>query len=274
MIQMAGTILAVGLLHLVVVAVARAVVRVRGAADPRKAPDAVTTFLGGCVLAASTLPLISTLRLVPGEFFLVLASFYFVIGFGVNALESLFFFTEKPRPAHALVALILAVSSAAILAFATVGSPDATPRAAQFRNLLAARSVTSWVLRFAAATASYVAAYITLGSLVWPLVRPWYTDPRHGLGMRVPGPGVLFPLQTARALLSLLALSPVIAATGGENPTLALFLALAATAGWVPLLYVPGWPRALRSIHALQISVFAAVIAVVALRLLGPRPPS
>jgi hypothetical protein len=213
------------------------------------------------------------------EAWLSLWAFTFVLGFLLIALEGLVFM-EEPEIRHAvhLVAGLCAsgVVEAAAVALGTMAAAtdlDSASLAERARAFFATRPLLNWSARFLGAAVAYMVAYMVIGSATWPFIRRFYTDPRFGLRLRIPGPFFLIGLQGGRGLATTAVLVPIVVATTPRDVCWCakLALMLAATLGLAPLLLAHRWPWQLRLAHAAEITVFAIPYALTVWLLIAPQ---
>lgn len=238
---------------------------------PRVQP--LVAIVSACLFALAVRPLAATLSLSTTGLAIALGSLLFVLGFLLSMIEASVF-SDGPssvRPRHVLGAL----AAAAIVAVATsIVTPTAGSGGGDLRENLFRwidRQGSTLHVRIAGSAVAFMLAYCVIGSIAWRFVRPWYTDPKYGLRLRVPsGPWIIL-LQLGRGLLAVLALAPLIASTSarGFDWWCRFALALTVTSAVVPLLHATEWPVKLRVIHAIEIAVFSLVYAFALQQLFG-----
>jgi len=113
------------------------------------------------------------------------------------------------------------------------------------------------------AAIAYMVAYCVLGSMAWRFIGPYYTDPAHGLRLRVPSAAVILPLQVGRGLVATTVLLPFLLSATEQDLQwwLGLSVSLALVAAVVPLLNARDWPCYLRLVHGIEIALFCFVQA-------------
>jgi len=135
------------------------------------------------------------------------------------------------------------------------------PAAEKYRSLpslaviLGKRSLWSWIWRALLIAALYVPTYLTFGSLIYPLVKPYYTNPAYGLNLTTPSLGPFIVLELVRGLLYVVTLLPVLAVTRGSRwqTFLYVFVFTGLFNGW-QLVANLTWPAQLRLAHTAEIT--------------------
>lgn len=199
----------------------------------------------------------------------------YVIQF-LNPLIEGYFFTTLLEDATQLVgALILTLllslvyAAAAGFLFAPTGAPQ--PWREAFRSYFGSRPAPDWIWRFVVAGASWPLIYFAFGSLVGPIVTPYYTDPNSGYNLVLPSVEVLLVIQAVRGFLYVGALVPLLSALrlGTRSLTLALTGLLYVGGGVAIFIIVETFPPVLRLVHGLEIFADSLVFGVVIALLLG-----
>ena len=238
----------------------------------RTRPRWGASFMSGSLLALVTHPLVGSLRLSPAGLGVALWLLFFVVGFLLSMIEAVVF-TEGPSSigmrdvgGAAVISAVAAVVAALVMKPASPGSV-----VENLRRWVEAFGWTECALRVVLMAVAFMVAYNVIGSLTWPFVRPYYTDPKHGLRLRIPRAGVIIPLQVGRGLIAAIALAPLIASSTTQGMTWwgQFSLALAVTAGVVPLLNAVAWPIYLRVAQGVEIVVFSVVHAFALWRILA-----
>lgn len=122
-------------------------------------------------------------------------------------------------------------------------------------TILGQRPLWSWVWRALLIAVLYVPTYLTFGSLIYPLVKPYYTNPAYGLNLTIPGLGPFIVLELVRGLLYVVTLLPVLAATRNSRwqTFLYVFVFTGIFNGWQLVVNLT-WPTQLRFAHTAEIT--------------------
>lgn len=122
-------------------------------------------------------------------------------------------------------------------------------------TILRQRPLWSWTWRTLLVAALYVPTYLTFGSLIYPIVKPYYTNPAYGLHLTTPSLGPFIVLELVRGLLYVIALLPVLAVTRGSRwqTLLYVFVFTGMFNGW-QLIVNLSWPAQLRFAHTAEIT--------------------
>lgn len=212
--------------------------------------------LDGMLITAVISFLATRLPYRPWVRFLAIFVPFFWIDAGGNTLELQFFSTYQ------LPAIINTWIDSIVVTLLIVGAFTwLFPAAERYRGapglfaLLGKRSLWSWAWRSLLVALLYIPAYLTFGSLIYPLVRPYYTNPAYGLNLTTPSLGTLLVLELVRGLLYVVALLPVLAVTRGSRwQTLwYVFVFLGMFNAW-QLAVNLSWPVSLRFGHAAEIT--------------------
>jgi len=221
-----------------------------------------TGLISGMLLGLGVIPLCGSLQLSPLWITAVFWLYILVFGFVLSFIEAAVF-TAGPSPIRKsdLCGAVLASGLVAgVLAGFATTNQTGSPLAAIEAHVLEV-GYAALIGRIALAATAFMVIYNVVGTSTWPFVRRYYTDGSPGLRLRIPKPGVIIPLQLARGLLATLVLLPILLtcpARGFEGWAL-IALAVGLTSGVVPCMNAPGWPIYLRAVHAVEISIFAAL---------------
>ncbi|MEM2990624.1 MAG: hypothetical protein QXQ02_05510, partial [Halobacteria archaeon] len=163
----------------------------------------ILLFIGG-ILIAITAGTLSTMLEVPlaqriGILFLTLYMFSYLIGAPEVALFTtysmsfqLFILFEQ-----FVINLIIAVAVGVLF------QPREIKRDLfrEFRRYFSGRSSSEWVWRFALASVLFIPIYYFFGFLFSPITGPYYNNPELGLGLVIPSPEIVVPVELGRGLL-------------------------------------------------------------------------
>jgi hypothetical protein len=194
-----------------------------------------------------------------------------VVGFLNNYVEGFFFTNMFDRLAVLVQSVTSALISSAISAAAAAlllgyGTASITT---SFKDHLATRRTTSWILRIFVGSAAYFPIYFFFGALITPFILPYYNNPSFGL--RIPPFAVMIPVELFRGFVYTLVLLPLLATMVGSGTT--KFIALAATlyipGGLIALLGNPLMPAQIIPFHALEILADSMVYGLVLSRILS-----
>jgi hypothetical protein len=181
---------------------------------------------------------------------------FFWIDAGGNTLELMFFST------FTVPAVINTwIDSIAVSLLLTAMFVWLLPAAEKYRGapalatLLKQRPLWSWVWRSLLVAVMYVPTYLTFGSLIYPIVKPYYTNPAYGLNLTTPALGPFIVLELVRGLLYVVALLPVLAVTRGSRwqTLLYVFVFTGMFNSW-QLVANLTWPAQLRFAHTAEIT--------------------
>lgn len=238
--------------------------------DPQQA--LIGTFLAGLVYGVVMGSLSVRLPIPTWQRLTILFALAYGLNSVLNGLEAVFFSTYV-APDQFITLLVIGLSQLAPAGLAALlFAPQAvtTTLGRLVRNTLAARAPLSWIWRALLAGVLFVPVYLFFGSLIAPIVVPYYTE-AAGTGLAVPGFGVMLPLEVVRGVLFILILFPLVAVFQGPRRRLWLWLGLviAAFIGWAPLLGGSFLPLTLRLVHGLEITADSFVHAALIAWLLG-----
>jgi hypothetical protein len=189
-----------------------------------------------------------------------------------NLLEGFFFTTRIPTTAHFAgavgIGLLITLAEAGSAVFLFPAAECSVRFRDRRREYLRQRPRSTWLWRIGLASALYLPIYYTFGSLVSPVVMPYYTATDSGLGLTVPAVEVILLLELLHGLLIVGAVLPLIAAlaVGKKRLFLTLVPLLFVAGAAAPILVSEALPPLLRVVHGLEIFadvvVFSAVIAL------------
>lgn len=253
-------VLLVGFLYLLSTMITSSIGLAMGVLTATEGLDAgllfILLFIGG-ILIAITAGTLSTMLEVPlaqriGILFLTLYMFSYLIGAPEVALFTtysmsfqLFILFEQ-----FVINLIIAVAVGVLF------QPREIKRDLfrEFRRYFSGRSSSEWVWRFALASVLFIPIYYFFGFLFSPITGPYYNNPELGLGLVIPSPEIVVPVELGRGLLYAATFVPLLALVRLPRWRLALLLGvvLAIFGAVVPQLVNVGWPVELRIGHGVE----------------------
>jgi hypothetical protein len=220
--------------------------------------------VAGCLFALAVRPIVASLHLSTPGLILSLWLLLFVLGFLLSMIEA-WAFADGPSPVGTRDVLGALAASAVVASVAGLMIRSASPGSllTNVRQWIEPFGWRGFAVRLFCADLAFMVAYCVIGTVAWRFVRPYYSDPKLGLRLRVPSGPVVVLLQLGRGLLALVALLPLLASSSarGFDGWVRFSLALAVTSGVVPLLGAAGWPAYLRVVHGVEIVVFDLVFA-------------
>lgn len=136
---------------------------------------------------------------------------------------------------------------------------------------LGQRKASEWSWRIVLAALSWLLFYFIFGSIVAPVVLPYYTDPSSGYHLRLPSVEIVISIQALRGFIYVGALLPVIACLKVEMKRLLLFITgfLYIGGGLAIFVIVEAFPVILRTVHGLEIFADSLLFGIVITYLLG-----
>jgi hypothetical protein len=226
----------------------------------------VSSILLGVILG----PMASRLTLTRGQHFILWTSLIF-FNMGSVAIEGAYFvpgLVTVPIPVL-LAQQALASACAALvitLTFASIGRPRSS-----WSDALRTRPWISWLWRFIASAASYLAFYYVFGAINYALVtKPYYE--MHAGGLAAPAPEPVLMAELVRAPLIILSVLLFLLSTRGTRRQLMVRTGwlLFAVGGIFPLvLQISVLPILLLAASAVEIFCQNFLTGAVAARLMG-----
>ncbi len=143
-------------------------------------------------------------------------------------------------------------------------------------NQLRREYITGWTssqfeMRFIVASMMWLVIYYTIGSIIAPLVLPYYTDGSVGYSLALPAVEIVILLQTIRGFIYVLSVLPIVISANLNKKSLAIIL--------VALLYIAGalavfviseqFPVFLRIVHGIELFVDSLIAGIVIAYILG-----
>jgi len=137
------------------------------------------------------------------------------------------------------------------------------------RRFFADRPTGEWMWRVAAAIGAFPIIYWTFGSMIAPLVRPYYEQGQFALAL--PGAGEIILVQLLRSVLFLVAALPILVLAAGSrrNLILALGLAFYILVGLFGMIQMYWLAPTLLVLHNVEILADSMVYALALVLLLG-----
>ncbi len=199
----------------------------------------------------------------------------FIIQWFNNMIEGYLFttmLTEALLLAAALLGLLISFLHALFIGFLFPPSNTDMCLRSEIIGYFAEQPFYYWVGRFALASILYLVIYYGIGSLISPLVLPFYLD--MGTELTVPPLWVILLVEPARGFLYILALLSFLVSLKVETKELYLLLAFALYLPSVAMfLPSPTFPLLLRIIHGLfEILVDSLLFTAIIIILLKPGP--
>lgn len=220
-------------------------------------------FIAGCLVLLA--------RGVSGSFasrWLILAVFTYVTFGFANQLEAAFFTAFGGTTTMLLFFITPCLLGAA--AAAKLIRED--PKASKLETVFSEQPISKWWWRVVAAWLAFPVIYLFFGTLVAPIVVPYYQQ--LDFGLTLPGFGTIIPLATGRSALFLAVTIPVLVNWAGSRRALfwTLSISFFAMMGSVGLLTTFFFPPVLRVVHSIEILCDAVVYAWVLVSLFIPKP--
>jgi hypothetical protein len=172
-----------------------------------------------------------------------------------------------------LFGLLLSLAYALVAGALFVPSQATQTLGGQFRIYFAQRAVVDWLWRIVLVALSWAGFYFIFGSIIGPIVMPYYTDPSSPYQLRLLGVEVIAAVQVIRGFVYTGALIPIRIALKQDVKYVLLVL--------VGLLYVGGglaifvivetFPLVLRVVHGIEILADSLCFGAAATYLLRTR---
>lgn len=188
------------------------------------------------------------------------------ITYGVNTyLEAAIFSTMAAASLYTVVLYFpaaLLCSAALALLFRPATQTPGFP--AKVKDFFAGRSGLDWAGRLLLAALAFPAAYLFFGTIISPIVLPYYQAGANELAL--PGWGEIIPILALRSLLFVITCLPILMVWHSSNWRLffALGIALFILVGGMGMLEAYWLPAILRVVHSLEIfadeMVYAAAL--------------
>ncbi|HET8841917.1 MAG TPA: hypothetical protein VFN35_10645 [Ktedonobacteraceae bacterium] len=214
------------------------------------------SIIYGILLTAVLSVLAARLPYKPLVRFIAIFVPFFWIDQGGNILE-LMFFSTYTAPAIIITWIDTIVETLLLVGVFTWLLPAAEKYrgAPSFSTILRQRSPWSWTWRALLVGALYVPTYVTFGSLILPIVRPYYTNPAYGLNLTTPALGTFLVLELVRGLMYVVALLPILVVTRGSRwqTWLYIFVFTGLFNAWQLVINLT-WPAQLRFAHTAEIT--------------------
>ncbi len=191
-------------------------------------------------------------------------------------LEGIFFttqFEEQPELAFGAVVFGLVLTLPTALVAGVLFNP--TREVARFNQLrkeyFKGWTSSQFAVRFIIASMLWLVIYYTIGTIIAPLVLPYYTDGGVGYDLTLPTAEIVILLQTVRGFIYVLSILPIVISVKLDKRSLAIAL--------VALLYIAGalavfviseqFPVFLRVIHGIELFVDSLIAGIVISFILG-----
>ncbi len=199
----------------------------------------------------------------------LLVLFLYVLGHFISAMESAYFTKIGGTGFLMAMGLFPSILGAFGVTLLTRPSGQTEPFFKSAREYFRGRAPREWLWRLALAWLSFPAIYLLFGSMVAPLVKPYYESVDI---LALPSMGTLVTLQLARSLLILAAILPFfISWKGTRGRLIAVFgWAFYSLTGLNGLLAGTFLPEQIRWVHGVETLADAAAYAVVAAYWLFP----
>lgn len=168
-----------------------------------------------------------------------------------------------------LIPLILSITSGFLF------SPEDTTSSLRdkLKDYLGMKKPIDWAWRLVAASLAWTIIYYVFGSLVAPIVVPYYTDPNSGFNLVLPSVEVVLTLQAVRGFLYVGSLLPLVSVLKIDKRRLwAILTGFLFVGGGLAIFIVPEtFPQTLRIVHGLEIFADSLIYGGVLAYLLNNR---
>jgi hypothetical protein len=231
-----------------------------GAISPSDGGDAGTTFIllfiAG-ILIGVTMGMVSSKLEVPfAQRLIVLFLMLYMFSYLIGAPEVALFTTYPPIFQVFILIEQLIISIIIAVAVGLLFKPRqvTTSLLRELKSYFSNRSWAEWTWRFALAAVLFVPIYYFFGFLFSPITGPYYDNPELGLGLVIPSPDIVVPVEVGRGLIYALTFVPMLALIKMPRWKLGLFLGtiLAVIGAVVPQLVNVAWPAELRIGHGVE----------------------
>ncbi|UCE11462.1 MAG: hypothetical protein JSW61_05895 [Candidatus Thorarchaeota archaeon] len=196
-------------------------------------------------------------------------------------LEGIFFTTQfegQPELAFGAVVFGLVLTLPTALVSGVLFSP--TGEVTSFDQLRKKYFIewtsSQFAVRFIIASMLWLVIYYTIGTIIAPLVLPYYTDGGVGYDLTLPAAEIVILLQTVRGFIYVLSVFPIVISVKLDKKPLAIIL--------VALLYIAGalavfviseqFPVYLRFVHGIELFVDSLIAGTVISFILGKSDKS
>ncbi|MFW9793356.1 MAG: hypothetical protein ACFFEE_03555 [Candidatus Thorarchaeota archaeon] len=191
-------------------------------------------------------------------------------------LEGIFFTTQfEAQPELAFGAVVFGVVltlPTALVAGVLFNPEGAISSFSQLRKEYLAKWTSSqFAIRFIIASMLWLVIYYTIGTIIAPLVLPYYTDGSVGYDLALPAVEIVIMLQTVRGFIYVISVLPIVISVKLDRKSLTIIL--------VALLYIAGalavfvisdqFPVFLRIVHGIELFVDSLIAGIVISYLLG-----
>ncbi|MFX1582272.1 MAG: hypothetical protein ACFFCJ_08610 [Promethearchaeota archaeon] len=177
----------------------------------------------------------------------------FIIQWFTTMIEGYFFttiLTEALLLAAATMGLLISFLHALFISFLFLPTTTDKSLRIELKDYFAQRRWYHWLWRFMLTAALYLVIYYGIGTLISPIVLPFYLD--MGTGLVIPPVGVILIVELSRGFLYILALLPILVSLKVETKELYLLLAFALYLPSIAMfLPNPAFHVLLRIIHGL-----------------------
>jgi len=205
---------------------------------------------------------------------LVIAFPIYAIQFLNPVLEGYFFTTRLDSPATLLGAIIfgfvlaLLYSTAASLIF----PPEASAKPSEGYNLNLPGFMSP--LKVVLAALSWPLIYFVFGSIIAPVVSPYYNDPQSPYYLVLPDLGTIMVVQALRGFIYVASLIPLLSSLrlGARSMLLTLTGLMYVGGGLAIFVIVEAFPLTLKVVHGLEIFADSLVFSAVLTYLSARRP--
>ncbi|MFW9832354.1 MAG: hypothetical protein ACFFD8_11325 [Candidatus Thorarchaeota archaeon] len=201
----------------------------------------------------------------------------FIIQWFTTMVEGYLFTTMLTPPlllAAVMFGLLISFLHALFIGF--LFSPNITDMSLriEIKSYFAQHPWYHWLWRFLLTSILYMVIYYSIGTLISPIVLPFYLD--MGIGLTVPPVWVILVVEISRGFLYILALLPLLLSLAVDTKELYLLIAFALYLPSVAMfLPNPTFPVLLRIIHGLfEILVDSLLFAAIIILLLKPENKS
>lgn len=197
---------------------------------------------------------------------LILSTLFYVTYIVLTLIEGIMFTTISTLGGiltPLIIFILPVIASSILIVYLFPGSNKETTIFSNIKYFLSRRKLKSWIIRFFIVWLSFILIYLGIGSLIAPIVNPYYELGISGLVL--PSLWQIIALQMIRSLIMIPLVLFVVSSWDGSNKEFLLIfsITLYILIGFFPLLLTYWLPIELLIIHNIEILIDSLLFGLV-----------
>lgn len=233
--------------------------------------DIAINLFNAAILSIFMVWLIPQLNLRKNHLIVFIWLTLFIVQNFNNMIEAYFFTSVFSSVIHffssVLISLVVTFLEGIVIVSLLVTKNTGNSITESIKTHISSRSRTSWIMRVTAASLAYFFIFFLFGAPISPFIMKYYSDP--ALGLTIPPPEIIIPLEIFRGFVYAVTLLPVVALIRSKKKFLTIALILFVPGAFIPLVSnVLTFPIQIIPFHMVEILADSLVYGFVLYKIL------